>query len=176
MERTEHIENPRKVLRRAKDRQLETQTISVKEYYTDSADLDVDAEISRVSELPHTEENILRLENLKRIRTKRRWTGKWFENTCKELQKHSDKKKQYILHTNPKFYWPWNPETVIVDTTFIDFYKDGTVKVKVFEGHPLLIDFAESEYVEVTGRNTLKKLERVLDSSDTETIRFDKLM
>ena len=170
------IEKPRRVLRRAKDRQELTQNISVREFYTDSDDLDVDAEISRISELPKTEENILRLENLKRIRTKRRWIGKWFENTCEELQKHSDKKRQFIMHSNPNFYWPWNPETVIVDTTFVDFYKDGSVKVKIFQGHPLLIDFAESEYVEVTGRNTLNKLERILDSSDTETIRFDKLM
>lgn len=170
------IDNPRKVLRRAKLRQRDSQNIEVKEFYKDTEDLDVDAEISRVSELPKTEENILRIENLKRIRTKRRWIGKWFENTCKQLQVASDKKKQYILHTNPKFFWPWNPETVIVDTTFVDFYKDGSVKVNIFEGHPLLIDFAESEYVEVTGRNTLKKLERILDSSDTETIRFDKLM
>jgi hypothetical protein len=174
MEKT--TERPEKVLRRAKERQLNSQTVAVKEYYTDSEDLDVDAEISRISELPKTEENILRLENLKRIRTKRRWIGKWFENTCEELQKHSDKKRQFIMHTNPKFYWPWNPETIIVDTTFVDLYKDGSVKVNIFEGHPLLIDFAESEYVEVTGRNTLNKINRILVSSDTETIRFDKLM
>lgn len=161
-----------KVLRRAKIRQIDSQNIEVEEFYTDSEDLDVDAEISRVSELPKTEENILRLENLKRIRTKRRWTGKWFENTCKQLQVVGEKKKQYILHTNPKFFWPWNPETVIVDTTFIDFYVDGSVKVKIFKGHPLLIDFAEAEYAEVTGRNTLKKLERILDSDtiDIQTI------
>lgn len=161
-------DNTGKVLRRAKLRQLDSQNIEVKEFYTDSEDLDVDAEISRVSELPKTEENILRLENLKRIRTKRRWTGKWFENTCKQLQVASDKKKQYILHTNPQFYWPWNPETVIVDTTFIDFYNDGSVKVNVFKGHLLLIDFAEAEYVEVTGKNTLKKLDRLLDSDKVD--------
>ena len=161
-----------KVLRRAKLRQIYSKNIEVEEFYEDTEDLDVDAEISRVSELPKTEENILRLENLKRIRTKRRWTGKWFENTCKQLQVVGEKKKQYILHTNPQFFWPWNPETVIVDTTFVDFYTDGSVKVKIFKGHPLLIDFAEAEYVEVTGRNTLKKIERLLDSDtiDIQTI------
>jgi hypothetical protein len=163
-------DNTGKVLRRAKLRQIGSQNIEVKEFYSDSEDLDVDAEISRVSELPKTEENILRLENLKRIRTKRRWTGKWFENTCKEICKSGERKKQYILHTNPQFFWPWNPETVIVDTTFIDFYTDGSVKTKIFKGHPLLIDFAEAEYVEVTGRNTLKKLERLLDSDKVEKL------
>lgn len=169
------IDQSKRVLRRAKDRQELTQNITVREFYTDSDDLDVDSEISIISELPHTEENILRLENLKRIRTRRRWIGKWFENTCKEIQK-SGRKRQYILHTNPKFYWPWNPETVIVDTTFVDFHTDGSVKVKIFEGHPFLIDFAESEYVEVTGRNTLNKLNRILDSEETDITRFDKLM
>ncbi len=174
MEKGKSIEKPREVLRRAKDKQELTQNIAVKEYYTDTEDLDVDSEISRIQELPRTEENILRLENLKRIRTVRRWIGKWFENTCKEIAKQG-KKRQFIMHTNPKFWWPWNPETVIVDTTFIDLYEDGSVKVKIFQGHPLLIDFAESEYSEVTGKITLNRIENWLNNP-TETIRFDKLM
>lgn len=162
------LKTPDKIIERAIAKRAVTEKIPVREFYEDMPDLDVDSEISRISEFPTTEEKILRLENLKRIRTKRRWTGKWFENTCKQLQVASDKKKQYILHTNPVFYWPWNPETVIVDTTFVDFYKDGSVKVNIFKGHPLLIDFAEAEYVEVTGRNTLKKLDRLLDSDRVE--------
>lgn len=175
MEKQRQIDDATKVLQRAKDKRMSTQVIPVEEFYTDSKDLDVDTEISRIQELPKTEENILRLENLKRIRTKRRWTGKWFENTCEELQKHSDKKRQFIMHSNPKFYWPWNPETVLVDTTFVDLFNDGSVKVKIFQGHPLLIDFAESYYEEVTGKITLNRIENWL-KNPSETISFDKLM
>ena len=156
-----------RVLERTRRKRDLTQVITVREYYPE--DTDVDAEIFRLIELPKTEENILRLENLKRIRTIRRWSGKWFVNDARIDC------KQYVRHTNWKFYWPWNPETVIVDTTFVDVYKDGNVEVKVFQGHPFLIDHAESHYSEVVGKITLNRIEKWINNP-SETIRFDRLM
>ena len=153
------------IVERAIDNRNSTKTIDPQEYYPEDTDIDVDCEISRISCEPKTSDNIHRLENLKRIRTIRRWFGKWFENSARKDC------RQFVMHTNWKFYWPWHPETVIVDTVFVDFYKDGRVETKQFEECLFLIDNAETNYTEVTGRNTLKKLERILDSDTIDTYK-----
>jgi hypothetical protein len=164
------MDNASKVLKRAKDNQKSTEVIGQEEYYTEESVGDVDAEILRVSQLEKSLENLQRLDNLKRIRTTRRWFGKWFENSARKDC------RQFVRHTNWKFYWPWHPETVIVDTVFLDVYKDGSVEMKEFLGHPFLIDHAESNYTEVTGKITLNRIEKWLSSESTKVTRYEKLM
>lgn len=157
------------VVGRALRKRLSTEVVPAVEYYPEDTGIDIDAEINRLSGLEKTSENIHRIENLKRLKTLRKWDGKWFLNDAREDC------KQYVKHTNWKFYWPWCEFTVIVDTVFLDVFPDGSTTVKIFQGHPFLIDHASSHYSEVTGKVTLNRIERWL-KNPTETVSFTKMM
>lgn len=162
------------VEKRAVERYHSTETVPVTEYYPDDTTIDIKEELELLSEQPKTLEIVQRISNLKRIRVCRKWFNQWFLNTA------ITDRKQYVYHCNPKFYWPWLPETVFSDTIFINYYPGKTEPViRRFNNMLFLIDHADANYVSVDGKITLNKLNKLLVNIDElaeEIIRGEKMV
>lgn len=139
------------------------------QYYPLDTTIDINKEIHDLSLEKKTNENIGRLENLKKIRTIRNWFNKWFLNDARKDV------TQFVYHSNYVFYWSSKPETVVVDTIFVNVYPNKKIEVKKYLAQLFLIEHAECHYEEVTGRNTLLKLEKIMNSNQKITI-IDKLI